>query len=509
MSSTNIAVGADRLSRILGFNLAPGNKPVVGGFLPLSIAILGEANTDVQGDIAFNVGKEITSSQQAGELYGWGSPIHHIMEILRPANGGVGGIPTIVYPIEEAAGAVPSVKRITPSGTATKNYTHTVVISGRKFKASGNYNFVVERDDTVADISAKIYDVVNNVLEAPVTATVDSPIDDVTLTAKWKGASSDFDVYIETNGDDAGITYAVSEISVAAGTPAVTTALENFGSRWNQLVINGIGAATQTLEEFENWNGVPSETAPTGRYTGIVFKPSIVLTGYTQNSVTITNQDARKTQCTISLVVAPESNNFEFEVAASWMALYAPVAQSNPKATINGQYLPGITAPDNGDIGDMADYDYRDFAAKRGSCTVKLVNGRYQVQDFITTYRPTGVQNPKFRYPRDLMVDFNIFYRYRNLELLYVIDKVIAADSSKVQADGVIKPSGWKQVLYSFADGLERDGFIARADYMKERIAVDIAGDNPNRFNTSISYERTGIVIINSTMAFADSYFGE
>jgi len=78
--------------------------------------------------------KEVTSAAEAADLYGYGSPIHSIMRILRPTTGdGVGGIPTVVFPQVTAGGATATVRAWTVTGTATSNATHTVVVNGRKY----------------------------------------------------------------------------------------------------------------------------------------------------------------------------------------------------------------------------------------------------------------------------------------------------------------------------------------------------------------------------------------
>jgi phage tail sheath gpL-like len=504
----NIGVGSERISRITGYNLSKGNKAVPSQNLPISIAVIGEINTANDPSVTYNVGVEVTSAQQAGTLFGFGSPIHRALSILRPAGGGVGGIPTIVYPIEAAGGAVATVKTITPTGTATGNGTHSVIVAGRKFLNDGRYDIVVASGDTAVEISTKIYDAVNAVLSAPVTAAVNSPVTRAALTAKWAGASSDFNISIDTNGNDLGITYAFATTSAGAGVPAVTTALTNFGSRWNNMIVNCIGTDSTTLNSYETWNGIPDQETPSGRYVGTIMKPAVVFSGSTlADPSTLTS--ARSIQCTNAICPAPNSPAFPFEAAANHVALYAVIAQNNPHLSAIGKKYPDMPVPSDGVIGVMSDYNDRDRIVKLGCGTVDLVAGVYEIQDAVTTYRPDGEVPPKFRYVRDLFVDFNIRYGYYLLELTFVIDKVIAADTAIVSASNVIKPKGWKQILFGYAVNLEQRALIARASYMQDLITVSIASDNPNRINTEFAYERTGIVIISSTMAFADAYFGE
>ena len=98
MSTFSTAVVVDRLSRTTGYALQRGKFNNDTPYLPQVIAILGEANTANQTGLTVDP-IEVTSASEAGELFGYGSPIHSVMRILRPLSGdGVGGIPTVVYP---------------------------------------------------------------------------------------------------------------------------------------------------------------------------------------------------------------------------------------------------------------------------------------------------------------------------------------------------------------------------------------------------------------------------
>jgi phage tail sheath gpL-like len=504
---SNIGVGAERLSRVVGYNVSAGNKATTSANLPISIAILSQINQQNESGFDFTVPYTVTSAQQAGDLFGYGSPAHRIMSILRPQNGGVGGIPTIVYPIEKAVGSANNIKSITPTGTATGNVTHTIVIAGRR-ATDVRYDINIETGDTPADISAKIFDMVGSSLNVPVNATLDSPVTLCNLAAKWRGLSSAFELSVDTNGDAAGITYAVAQTTAASGTPSVTAALAMIGNRWDNMIINAIGSDSTTLSAFETWNGIPSQTAPTGRYTGIIMRPATVFTGSTlANPSSLTS--ARRNNCTIAISPAPNSKGFDFEAAANMVALYAPIAQSNPHIGAGGLNYPDMPVPSDGVIGVMSEYNERDAIVKLGCSTVDLVAGVYQIQDMVTTYRPIGDADPKFRFVRDLFVDWNIRYAYYLRELLYVVDKVITSDGAQVAVGNTITPKKWKQLLAALANEFERRALIARASYMIENTTVVVNSTNPNRLDTEFAYERTGVANISSTMAFANSYFGE
>ncbi|HMI01629.1 MAG TPA: hypothetical protein VK541_04060, partial [Pedobacter sp.] len=130
--SISTAIGSERRSRVSGYKIKRGFFDNETPNLPQVVVILGEANTANQASIT-ETKKEITSADEAGQVYGFGSPIHQIMRILRPVSGdGIGGIPTIVIPQITAGGATATVIVWTVTGTATANATHTLIVGGRE-----------------------------------------------------------------------------------------------------------------------------------------------------------------------------------------------------------------------------------------------------------------------------------------------------------------------------------------------------------------------------------------
>lgn len=502
------AVGLERISRVVGYKIKKGNFQTVSPNLPQRIVILAEANEDNQIDLDESP-VELTSLKQAGELYGYGSPVYNIMRILRPrTSDGVGGIPTIAIAQAKAVGATEKVLEITPTGVATGNGTHTIVICGRGSLDGVPYDINIVEGDTTADITAKIADAINNVLGCPVSADSDDYV--ATLTSKWNGlTANEINVVVDTNDDDLGITYVVDEITAGSGTPSIADALESIGNQWVTWVINSYGAVTSIMNALEAFNGNPSPDTPTGRYSAITFKPLIALTGSLLDDPT-TITDGRLDELTIAICPAPGSTGFSMEAAANMCALCAPIAQNTPHLDVNGQSYPDMPTPENpDDVGSMTDYNNRDAFVKKGCSTVDLVSGKYQVQDFVTTYHPLGEEPPQFRYCRNLMLDFNIRYGYFLLEQINVVDHVIAEDDDIVSAVKIIKPKMWIQILNAYADDLANRALIVEPEFMKDSIEVGIGVSNPDRLETYFRYKRSGVARVSSTTAEAGFNFGE
>lgn len=511
--SISTAVGAERISRIVGYKLKKGNFAISSPNLPQRIMILAEGNTANQATMPIEK-REITSAKEAGTLYGFGSPIHQIMRILRPISGdGVGGIPTVVFPTEEAVAATAAVAAcdVTLSTTATDNATHYVVINGRNNVDGIPYAYSVVKGDSDATIMDRIVAAVNNVPGSPViAAAVGSPATSFTLTTKWAGISAaELTVRFDDGGKDCGITYS-AVVTGGTGAADISATLASIDNDWVTILCNSHG--TPVFDTIETFNGIPDPDSPTGRYSAINWKPLISIWGSTEddkdNIVAITDASARKTQVTHALAPAPNSEGYSWEAAANMTYLFALMEQNSPHLDVNGKYYPDMPVPADGLIGDMSDYNNRDYLVQRGSSTVNLTAGKYQVQDFVTTYHPDGEVPPQFRYCRNLMLDFNMRYGHYLLEQTYVVDKTLVPSDQSVSVSGTIKPKDWIQVLRSYADDLATRALIANADFMKDSIQVAVSETNPDRLETYFRYKRTGIARISSTDAEAGFAFG-
>lgn len=497
------AVGLELISQVVGYKIGKFSSNNTSN-LPQRIAILAEANTANQGDLSTDP-FEFTSAKQVGDLLGYGSAAYMAARILRPVSGsGVGGIPTVIYPQAEAAGATAKEFEIVPVGTATANATHTLRIAGRTGLDGVFYTYNVAIGDTAAEITDKIADAANAVLGCPFSAA--STTYEAVLTSKWKGLTAqDLTLEIEVNGVDAGISYSITETQAGTGTPSIAASLAQFDNEWNTVVVNTYGTNTNIMDALEAFNGIPDPNTPTGRYASIIMKPFFAFTGsVAEDPSSIT--DSRSLDVTIVICSAPLSLGHPLEAAANAAALYAPQAQNTPHLDISSRYYPDMPTP--AAIGAMSEYLNRDAIVKKGCSTVELVAGRYRMADFVTTYHPDGETPPQFRYVRNLTIDWNIRYAYYLLEQINVIGKTITTDAAVISVAGVIKPIQWKQIIRQLAVDLETKGLIADSAFMQDSIVVGISTVNPDRLETFFRYKRSGFTRIASTTGEAGFNLG-
>ena len=501
MSVISTAVGLDRRSRVSGYKISKGFFSNETQNLPQIIAVFGEANTANQAGLTVNP-VEVTSANEAGELFGFGSPIHQIMRILRPISGdGVGGIPTVVFPQISDVSATATGVEFTITGTATANATHNLIINGRDSVDFQDYSFSVVAGNTPTQIAQKIVDAVSSVIGSPVTATHSAGV--VTFSTKWKGLTSkNVNVVISTNNNSAGVTYAQTDLTNGAGTVDLADSFALFGDTWYTTIINPYQSK---LNDFEQFNGFPDDNAPTGRYNGLIFKPFMAFFGATEsnkNDLADYSADSVE-QCTNVICTAPNSSAFGWEVSANVVALFARVMQDSPQLDVNNKSYPDLPIPLDGNIGDMADYNNRDYLIKKGVSTVILENGVYKIMDLVTTYHKSGEEPLQYNYCRNLNLDWNVKDVYSTLERLRLKDKVLVADNQVISVSGAVKPAEWKAVLFDMLDDLGQRALINDPSFSKGSLQVQVSPTNPNRFETFFRYKRTGIARIESTDAQA------
>lgn len=500
MSTISSAVGLDRISRVSGYNITKGFFNRETQNLPQIIAVFGEANTANQMGLT-TTKVEVTSAKEAAELFGYGSPIHRQISILRPSGSdGVGGIPTVVFPQITDEAATETTREFTVVGTATKNTTHSLVVNGRYNLDFKPYSYDVVVGDTATMVATKMRNAINGVLGAPATASRTDGV--VTFTSKWKGATSaELQISIDLGNESAGLSYSQTDSSNGAGTVDLAPSLAQFGDDWYTMVLNPYGYAQ--LSVLEQFNGLPNDVNPTGRYSGLVFKPFCAYFGSTESDkedlADITDDADRVEQVTNVLCPAPNSNGFSFEAAANVVALASVVFQYTPHLDVNNLSYPDMPTPSDGNIGDMRDYNNRDYLVKRGCSTVMLVNGAYRIQDLVTTYHPEGEVPLLYAYPRTLNIHFNVKDTYITLETLFLRDKTLVSDSQLVDVDGCIKPSEWKGLVFEMFDNIAQKALINDVAFSKESLQVQISSTNPNRFETAFNYKTTGIARIEST----------
>ena len=224
------AVDISAVGRVVGIDvqfkdLREGNVL----FLPQRLAVIGQGSTAAT---FLTTKQQVFSSQEAGTLYGFGSPVHLAVTQLLPVNGdGVGTIPVTIYPLEDDGSGVASAGDITPAGSATVQASYVVLVNN-----IASEEFVIPVGATVAAMVTAITNAINAVLKMPVIATDDTT--EVGIASKWAGTSAN-DIVLEVVGPtDAGVTFGFTQPVGGLVNPDVQPALDQFGDVWETMVLN-------------------------------------------------------------------------------------------------------------------------------------------------------------------------------------------------------------------------------------------------------------------------------
>jgi len=441
---------------------------------------------------------QISSAFEAGQKYGFGSPIHlAALEVIPPNGDGVGSIPVIVHPLEDGYGSTTAAGDVTPSGTATEAKSYKLKIGGILSEAFS----VPAGAVVVADVVASMITAVNAVSEMPVIAADGTTKMD--LSAKWAGETgNDIDVELVLVGDAVGVVFTIVQPTGGTVNPTVTAALDQIGNVWETMLVNCLNISdTDALDEYSTFG----ET----RWGTLVKKPLVVFTGNTATTVSAATveSDARTTDRTNAQLVEPGSTDLPCRVAARQLARIAVVANNNPPTNYNGQRATGLVP---GDDGDQWDYANRDAALKAGSSTIEVRGGVTTIGDVVTFYHPDGEPNPAYRYVVDIVKLQNIIY---NINLIFASANwegmPLVADDQPVVNPNARRPKDAKAAVNGLLDSLGEQAIIADAAAAKKKTTASIDSGNPKRLNAAATVELSGNAGIISVDLDFGFYFGQ
>lgn len=460
--------------------------------LPQRIAILAQgASTETFPFTAY----KITSSREAGERFGYGSPIHLAAREIFPENGtGVGSIPVVVLPVDDPAAGTPGAGSITPSGAATASGTFWVRVAGI---LSASFN--VANGDTVATIVTKIVDAIQGVLAMPVIATDGATL--VNLAAKWAGTSGN-GIRVEVlDGNfevpSAGLTFTIVNTTGGTGVADVSGALGVLGSPWTTLIVNGfLPTETTILDALRDLGEA--------RWDQLVRRPFVAVVGNPTASVgaATAGTNGRRDDRVNSQVVAPGSVAMPVQIAAAHVREISKVADDNPPTDYGARalrtMLPGVDA-------DQWTYAERDGAVKAGSSTIEVRDGVVLISDVITMYHPVGEEPPAYRYVVDLMKLWTIIYNF-DLEFTQVEwnGAPLIPDGQATTNKNARTPKAAKAAACAILDGLGLAAVISDPETAKKNTTASIDGTNPKRLNISTTVQLSG----NTNIISVDLNFG-
>ncbi|HAV1412732.1 DUF3383 family protein [Vibrio parahaemolyticus] len=253
------AVPAGAIAHAVGAEIVNVNLRTGLTLLPNQIAVLGQASSDSVG-VKFNQKQQVTSGAEAGERWGFGSPLHLMCEQLFPrSNDGVtADIPVNVYPLEDPEGATAATGAYEVYGIATKTVAATIKVNNR------NVNAVINKGDVAEDVIAAIKAAIDNDIKMPIITetSIGVPATHATLIGAAAPASpdtlsaADYELFITVDGEP--LTVSV-DLSAAGDELAIASTLQTAINNAGGLVTASWDATNEKYEIATDSTGVTSQ----------------------------------------------------------------------------------------------------------------------------------------------------------------------------------------------------------------------------------------------------------
>ena len=487
------------------------NQNTAANLRPEILVCIGQA----QEGITVDTNKLYLASgnpDDAGVIFGFGSPLHRMAIKLFPKAGNGSKVDTYFLPVAAPSGnsSKQSIKTITPtvsSSGITKTINGYFRLKDQIFETAADvagkvatnahinpakaprgtilnsyeikkYPFTLTKGMTTSDVLTAIKEALEDHLEIPFTMSINENV--LTLTGKWKGSDSlfDFDIVDEDNEPLAaathGVSLAVAVTQEASGVGTISSsALAAINTELGVTRVISQYASVTVLdalkEKFEAWHD-----------------------GLTAQYVVC-----------YSAIKAPESQ----DVAGTY-DLQSLIASGTARRddSVNVQIV--------GDFGELRPLEYkeRDRLLKAGySNIVRQANGSYKLQDLVTFYHPLGKTNPLYRFDRDITVVGNIaydlMYNFRDTEEWKSV--ILASEKDVTTNPDVRTLKDVKAAANTRIGLLGLAGLIANYVEAQKNTVAEIDKSNPNRVNINLKFELTGVGRIFDLTSFIGFYFGE
>lgn len=450
------------------------------------------------------------NADDAGVIFGFGSPLHRQAIKLFPKAGNGSKVDTYYLPVAAPTGGKATIKTVTPTLSSTgiaKTINGYLRLKDQVFEAAADvagkvatnahnnpakaprgtvlnsyevkkYPFSLSKGMSVADVLSTIKESLDDYLELPFSISIAENV--MTLSSKWQGTDSLFEFDIVDDNEDPltadahGISFAIEVTQEAAGVGKLSdAALAVMNTELGVTrVISQYANDTvldQLKEKFEAW------------HEGLTAQYVICY----------------------SAIKAPESD----AVPGTYdLQVLLDAGNKRKDDSINVQLV--------GDFGELRPLEYqeRNRLLKAGySNIVKQTDGSYKLMDLATFYHPVGVSNPLYRFDRDVTVVANIaydlMYQFRDTEAWKSV--IIASEKDVTTNPDVRTLKDVKAAVNTRIGLLGLAGLIANYVEAQNNTVVEIDSSNPNRININPKFEITGVGRIFDITNFVGFYFGD
>lgn len=424
----------------------------------------------------------ITSESAAESAFGRGSMLAEMALSFINANAFAD---LWAIAIDDDPDGVRAVGEIRPMGSVAQSGQIALMIAGKSVRVT------VRAGDSVAVMSTKISDAINNNARLPVTATVEalhtngSPVPDninthtVKLTAKWSGETgNDIDVRVNYYTGELlplGIDVIITPMGSATGNPDVSEAITALGDTWWNHVVNPF---TDTLnlnllrdELKERWGALKM-------IDGICWMAKRGTLAQASSFGLSRNDYLFSTMAT---GVAPQP---PYIWAATLAAIAVGSLSIDPARPLQTLQLPGILPPS---LGDRWQLNERNLLLYDGISTFTVDTGsNVQIERAITMYRENSFGDPDPSYLDVETIATLSYLRYATR--VRITQKFprhkLADDGIRVSpGQAIVTPAIIKGELLALFTEQEFAGLVEDFDTFKKTLLVERDKNDRNRVN--------------------------
>lgn len=468
------------------------NQQTAANLRPETIVCIGQAQTGKTTELN-KLNLASGNSDDIGTLYGYGSPLHRMAIKLFPKAGNGSKVDTYFLAVDAPKTGAAEVKTVTIAAAdgIKKSFNGLIVLNDLVFEAAADlagkvatnahnnpakaprgtilnayeqtaYPFTLTKGMSVAEAAKAIKEALEENLEIPFTITANEGV--LTLTAKWAGSDSYFEIKITDEDGRAidssiyGVTFTIARSTESAGVGTISdAALSLLDEELGVTRVVSQYATTTVLDTLQEYFEA--------FHDGLIAQYVICY----------------------SAIQAPESES----IPGTWdVASLIEIGTKRREDSINVQIV--------GDYGNLRKLKYgeRNRLLKAGfSNLVKRADGSYKLMDLVSFYHPVGKTNPLFRFDRDITCVANIAYdlmtTFRDSEEWASVILVGANDITTNPVARTLKDI--KAAVNTRLSLLGKAAIIANYVEAQKGTELEIDSSNPNRVNINPNFDLTGV----------------
>ena len=412
--------------------------------------------------------ENITSKEQAAELFGSGSQLFHMAEGFF-ANNDIIELDAVA--LDDPGSSVAATGSFAITGTATASGTLSTYIGGKKTSV------LVSSGDTASEVATALAAAISADTTLSVSASASTGT--VTVTAKNKGlVGNQIDLrtnYAKEDKVPAGLSVSISAMSSGSGTPDLSLLWAAMGDTHYNIMVapfTDSNSITAFKAELEDRNG------PLRQIDAMLFMAEVgSFSELTTLGESINSQF-------ISLTSTQKSPTLPYYYSAAIAAQAANAASIDPARPFQTLKLSGVLAPQESDKYTLEE---RNLHLYDGIATTYVSAGNdVLIERLITSYRQNalGANDPSYLDVNTLLTLSYLRYDFRNYFLNKYPRVKLANDGTRYgSGQAIMTPKLGKAEAIARFRLWEEQGLVEGAEQFKDQLIVERNSQDPNRLD--------------------------